>query len=280
MSLDRTNSDRAGDSLPGRWPSLTRFSRAIVMVLASFAVLGGAGWTGLQQMVRYVPRELATPPVVMTDEQRAIALAELQQELILFQQPAKDTVASTDAVSTRQPAPDADVDAWSIDLQQDQIDAWLLHHLPSERSRVVPGDVSNPRLVLEPGIATLACDFASNRFESTVSLQLEPFLVENPNQLGLLVRRARAGWLPIPLSKIVWRIVYLTRRAGLDVTCRQEEDRVVVTLTIPPATRGDNSRSGFDIMIDSVELYEHGIRLGGVRLSNTIRPNTTSASCW
>lgn len=195
-----------------------------------------------------VPRDLARPG--LTAEQHRQARAALDSQLETVVMPYSPTQAAASQ-------------SWTCLLTEQQIQAWLEDHLPTQPSFAVPGALSQPQVSFRETDATFACTFQSSTLHSVVSIDLEPFVVSEPNRLGIRVQRARAGWLPVPLSKVIWRISCVARDAGLQLQCHDEGGHASGVLTLPTVEAGQSFH------IQECTITPQGLALKGTTESAT-----------
>ena len=232
-----------------------RFWAGVLLVL-----LVGVGFlcAGLSIALWSTPASISHVPQLTSDEQQ-VAIAAINQQL-------KAIDATTDAPET----PSPQEHAWQMTLTQPQMQAWIQQNLPSQPSYAIPGSMANPRIYLRDGHATLACEYNSKSIRSVVSLEMEPFAVAELNQLGIYLRNARAGWVPVPLRKVLWRIMLLANDAGLRMQTSDDSEVVTARIFFPV------SHQGKLIEIQKCNVTKDGLVLAGVVRSAPIGQDPSS----
>lgn len=226
---------------PSRWSR--RVLAGVSLVLVAGVVLGLGG---ILVALLSTPAELSHVPQLTSDEQQ-VAIDGINQQLQAFD--SKNNASETNSGQGH---------AWNMILTQPQMQAWLQQNLPNEPSRAVPGLVANPRVYLREGHATLACEYNSKSVRSVVSLDLEPFAVPEVNQLGIHLRGARAGWVPVPLRKVLWRILLVANEMGLRIQVSDDSEIATARIFFPATQEGNL------IEVQSCNVTKDGLVLAGV----------------
>ena len=90
-----------------------------------------------------------------------------------------------------------------------------------------------------PNRLQIAFQYESDQLSTIVSLSLEIGLADEPNTVAIRVRKAQAGWIPIPLKDFLDHISEAARRADILLRWAQQDGDPVALITIPtPARRG------------------------------------------
>lgn len=124
------------------------------------------------------------------------------------------------------------VGTWQAVFTTEQINGWLAIHLNANFPGLLPPSIRDPRIVIDQGQAKLACRFDSRNISTVLSLFIEPYLTEQPNQLAIHISEARAG--PLPLKSVLSRISRRAQRAKLKLRWA-ENNGVLVALVNSPA---------------------------------------------
>jgi hypothetical protein len=129
---------------------------------------------------------------------------------------------------------------WQQTFTAEQINGWLaagrfesVDGASAEARAWIPDSVIDPRVAIAPDGVTLACRFDTPMAgEVVLSLQVEPFLTEQ-NEIGLRIRKARAGAIPAPLDVVLKRISEALRQANCPARASQIDGDPVVLMTLP-----------------------------------------------
>lgn len=226
-------------SLP-RTPTRSRLKRWS-LVLTSLLITACLAAVALWFVVTRSPYSMSETPV-LEPRRIAEAVAGLESELARITPDHEDT--------ERQ---------WAIEVTREQMHAWLIANLPQQPSIELPGAVQQPRVVLADGQVSLICNFSSNQISSPISLEMQPLVTREPNMVGVRIHRVRAGWLPVPLSKVLWRIIVLVRKSGIRARWDDSGDSATVHVRVNPA----ETTSQYDIFVEQVDVQDDCLRLAG-----------------
>ncbi len=170
---------------------------------------------------------------------------------------------------------------WQQTFTAEQINAWLAvtRFEPaggsSDARGWIPDAVIDPRVAIEPDGITLACRFdAGIAGQIVVSLQVEAFLTES-NEIGLRIRKARAGAIPAPLDLVLIsgdmtdagrsadlvldRISEALARAGCPASLSQIDGDPVVLISLPSVGK----RGELTIHLDTLRMSAGKLEVAG-----------------
>ncbi len=147
---------------------------------------------------------------------------------------------------------------WEALFTDEQINGWLAVDLVKNHPGLLPKEASDPRVVITPDGAKLACRWDNGQFETVFSLDGDIYLAE-PNVVALRIRGARAGALPLPLDSILEAIRKAAADADLPLSETQTDGDPVVMITIPPPAGAERA----SISVENLELREGAIYLAG-----------------
>jgi hypothetical protein len=153
------------------------------------------------------------------------------------------------------------VGSWRAAFTEAQINAWLVHQLPREFSRVLPKGVTDPRVVIEDGKVLAAARYASSRIDTVVSFELSIQLTAEPNVLAVEIRNLRAGALALPLNHFANQISRRAARDSLEVRWDAEVEGAPVGLITVPSNHPKYARA--PVIVESVELADGKLWLAG-----------------
>lgn len=147
---------------------------------------------------------------------------------------------------------------WQALFTEEQINGWLAVDLPENHPDAVPPSLRDPRVAITPEGISMGCRFRYGRFESVVSLELEPYLPE-PNVLAVRVAGVRAGAVPVPLGNILEKITRAAARLDFPVRWKQAEGDPVAEITIPSPPKEHDTL----VRIETLRLGDGEIYLAG-----------------
>jgi hypothetical protein len=147
---------------------------------------------------------------------------------------------------------------WQALFTADQINGWLAVDLVQNHPKLLPPELHDPRVAIEPHRLRIGCLY-DGEVSTVASIEAEVTLQE-PNVIAVRIRRARAGAVPLPLDKFMPRVVRAVQSAGFPVELRQiEADPVLIIRVTPPA----DSRSHLTPVLESLELRDNEIYVAG-----------------
>jgi hypothetical protein len=148
---------------------------------------------------------------------------------------------------------------WQSECTAEEINGWLATELPRSEPPVLPPELHDPRVAIDPDGITLAARAEGGGLAGVVSLKLDVYL-ESPQVLALRIRKARAGAVPWPLGEITRSITQAAEHADLPLRWRQADGDPVALITIP-ALRIEHRVMA--VRLDSVRLEKGRIVLTG-----------------
>jgi cell division protein FtsB len=149
---------------------------------------------------------------------------------------------------------------WQAKFTDEQINGWLAADLVEKFPKLLPKEVLDPRVDLEPERVRVACRYEAPTVTSVVSLDVEVYLTQEPNVVAVRIYRARAGVLPLPLKHFLDRITQIAAQSGLHLRWAQEDGDPVALFTIP-AEHEDYATQG--IYLERLELKDGEVLLAG-----------------
>lgn len=147
--------------------------------------------------------------------------------------------------------------SWEAVFTESQINGWLAVDLPEKHKELLPPDVHDPRVVIQPDRAKVAWRWDRDRFTTVVSLDLEIFL-SKPDELAIRIRRIRAGAVPLPTAQLLDLIGKRAEEAKLHIRWVQEDGDPVALVPIPPVEDGRLLRRIKAIRLEEGQVYLAG----------------------
>ena len=207
---------------------------AIVVVLL---LLGGAAYWATQQEPEFYEKAMEMDPVTQKE-----AGDELERKVLDLRNSLRHE------------------ERWESVFTENQINGWLAEFLPKKFPNTLPATIEDPRVSLTMGEARVACRYKGERFSSVVWLGAEIHLTEERNEVAIRILKARAGSLPIPLSKFLDQITEGARKAGVPLRWSQMHGDPVAILRLRVWQKGNMKRR---LQIDTVEVRDGQVYLSG-----------------
>ncbi|NLF71571.1 MAG: hypothetical protein GX575_21265 [Candidatus Anammoximicrobium sp.] len=149
---------------------------------------------------------------------------------------------------------------WQAEFTDEQINAWLATILPRNHPRSLPAEIHDPRIKIADQEVQIAWRYQSGRFQTVMSFSSRVYLTDKPNQLALRLHGVRAGWVPLPLDRLLQRVSEAARQNGVDLLWSQEDGDPVAVIQVP--TRLERY-PGREIHLETLELQPGRLRLAG-----------------
>jgi hypothetical protein len=150
---------------------------------------------------------------------------------------------------------------WEALFTAEQINGWLAVDMVRNHPRTLPPGLHDPRVTIDSGRITIACQFERRGISSVLSLTVEPY-VPAPNVLALRIVKARAGLLPAPLGQVLDRVAQAARDMHLQLQWRTDGGDPVAMLSFPS---GSGKRS---VRIETLRLGAGEIYVAGTTLAS------------
>lgn len=146
--------------------------------------------------------------------------------------------------------------AWRTRITEQQINSWLAVDAVENHPNLLPPDMRDLRIHIKPQGATIACRYNTGGTWTVLSMEVDLYLLE-PDVLALRVSRARAGMLPLPLSRIVQSIEQTASQSDWRLRWLQDEGDPVAVIPLPK-NEGDH-----ELSIETLELRDGEIIAAG-----------------
>ena len=150
--------------------------------------------------------------------------------------------------------------SWQAVFTAEQINGWLAIDLVENHPDVLPAELKDPRVAIEPGTATVACRYSGSTFSSVLSLDVDLSLAEN-NAVAVRLRRVRAGAMPLPVSQVLETFQAAAKESQWPIEWRQIDGDPVALISIPSVVTQKGRK--VSLQLDSLELRDGEIYFAG-----------------
>jgi hypothetical protein len=150
---------------------------------------------------------------------------------------------------------------WRAVFTDEQINGWLAVDMPQKFAGALPPQLKDPRVAIEPDVAYAAARYESPQMTAVISLAVEVRLTDEPNELAIRVRQARAGLLPVPLSDWLDQVSAAAAESGIPLRWIEEEGDPVAIVSIPLE---DTENPGHILRLRQIELRAGELIVVGV----------------
>lgn len=203
-------------SQPAQSRRLRRFFLAVSLLFAVVAVLGG--------LIIPAPafhRERLPPGGPLAGRPAAVAAAAAEQD-------ARRLVTAVSGLH----ADIMRVGPWEALFTERQINAWLAVDLPRNHPELLAGGATGPRVEFLPGRVRAAVRLGRKPLAASIWIEAEVKLRE-VNQLGISLRAAGLGRLPLPRGPLLQELARRLDRIGLVTEIRRLDDQPLLLVYIP-----------------------------------------------
>lgn len=149
--------------------------------------------------------------------------------------------------------------SWELVLTAEQVNGWLATDLEQKFPGLFPSEVRQPRVAFQDGATHIACRLETPKVKTILSMALEPYLTEVPNELAIRVAHVRAGRVPIPLSGLLDKVAAAAMKAQFPLRWSQAAGDPVAIVRVP--TEREELRPG--IVIESVRVEDGKLYVSG-----------------
>lgn len=148
---------------------------------------------------------------------------------------------------------------WELCFSDQQVNGWLATDFVEKFPNLLPGEVKDPRISFQDNGAHIACRVDSGTASAVVSMKLEAYLTDQPNEIAVRVAHVRAGILPVPLAKVLDRVSAAARRSGIDLRWAQQDGDPIAVVALP--TERPDVRN--DVIVETLQIGAGMLRVGG-----------------
>lgn len=122
---------------------------------------------------------------------------------------------------------------WEIRFTQDEINGWLADDLPRKFPRLLPEGLSDPRVAIDGNALRLAVRYRRGSVDTVLSLSGDAYLTDQPNEVAVRIGQARAGFVPVPLGRLLDDIRARAVLAGVPLRWTEADGAPVALLRVP-----------------------------------------------
>jgi hypothetical protein len=160
---------------------------------------------------------------------------------------------------------------WQAVFTEEQINGWLAVDLARNYPELLPTGVKDPRVMLRPDGATVACRYHDGALQTVLSLEVELYMNE-PNVVSVRLHHAKAGAIPVPLVQILDGISKAATDANFLLRWLQTEGDPVAIVTFPKPRDEEDTV----YQLETVEIREGAVYVAG----RTTRGNSEGSPTW
>lgn len=158
--------------------------------------------------------------------------------------------------------------AWRATFTESQINGWLSSDMPEKFPRLLPPEISNPRVSVAEGEIQVAFRWTSSRLNGVVVIKGDIFSTAE-NEIGVQIKSMKSGVIPLPLANWADDITQSLQESGIAISWTELDGDPVAVIPVPEL---ELQRTGRDISISSIESKDGEVVISG----NSISPEEDS----
>jgi len=156
---------------------------------------------------------------------------------------------------------------WQQTFTAEQINGWLAVGMfekheedGAERfAAAIPPFIKDPRVAITPEGLSLACRYQGGSWGDTVlSLTVDAYATEE-NEIGLRIRRLRAGAVPVPVGTVLKELSPAWRQMPWRTRLSEQQGEPVVLISIPP----QGKRGELLVRVEAIRFGDGKIEVAG-----------------
>ncbi len=151
---------------------------------------------------------------------------------------------------------------WRVEFTEEQINAWLANELLARLPYALPPNVFDPRVAIEPDLAKVAAKYSCGNLAAVLSLEVDPFVASEKNDLAIRICAAKIGSVPGLADRARQSIHYASLRSRIHIQWMQDEGEWVGKFKF------DGKVFDLDpnVQLREIELSDGRVCLSGVTL--------------
>jgi len=223
-------------------PTLARPFRLVAFAVGGLLLLAIVGGVVLYRAAGYVPQ--------------------FYQQAILVDQAARRE--GSDRMLPRSTALASDLKRggrWAAWFTAEEINGWLAVDLVENHPGSLPPGLEAPRVAIGPGRVMLGCRYRLGPIQSVLWLEVEPYLTGR-NAVAFRIHQIHAGWLPVPMRRVLANIDEAVRQADLRIEWSQSHGDPVALISLPPHREAGNRFTLDALRLTEGKLYAAGTSKG------------------
>lgn len=155
---------------------------------------------------------------------------------------------------------------WSLEVTDDEINAWLVDHLPRKYPRQNPDSIVDPRVKIADGEIKFAFRAKSTSFPVVVCVHVEPFVTSDGNNIGLCITKSYVGLLPLGKKRVVEQLSSAAAKIKIPIAWSQDKNGPVAMLSPQIKLAKEVERK---IEITSIKISGASLMLSGTASDST-----------
>ncbi|MBM99988.1 MAG: hypothetical protein CMJ77_12750 [Planctomycetaceae bacterium] len=217
-----------------------RFFRRMLLCLVVLAIMVGLAFYSVFRASQSVP-EFYTAALELERDVASKAGDELEQQVEELHQELEQG------------------SRWEIVVTAKQINGWLAADLDQRFPGLLPPEVKQPRVAFQDGETRVACRLETPNVTTVLSMALEPYLTETPNELAVRIDHVRAGRVPVPLKELLNQVSEVAMEVEVPLHWAQEDGDPVAIVQIPQS----HEQLSTGVIIDTIRIDDGQLYIAG-----------------
>jgi hypothetical protein len=147
---------------------------------------------------------------------------------------------------------------WHTIFSDEEVNGWLATMLENEYAELLPPGVSDPRVAFADGVCKLGYRYDGQQFRTVVSVEGEAFMA-SADVAAIRFRRAWAGVLPLPMSRVVKEVSAAAKKLDIPVRWTEQDNDPVLLTPVAGALSTDEELR----QLERLEVHEGELLLAG-----------------
>lgn len=122
---------------------------------------------------------------------------------------------------------------WQFVIRSEELNQWLLNDLPQKFPKALPAEVREPVVAIDTQAVRIGFRYQDHRLDTVLWLECEPFLTRDPREIALLIKRVRAGSLPLAPTQVIDQLTRAARQQQTPLRWEQSAGSPVAVVRLP-----------------------------------------------
>jgi hypothetical protein len=162
-------------------------------------------------------------------------------------------------------------DRWETVFTDEEVNGWLAVVLEEKYTKLLPPEVTDPRVAFTPGGCKIGYRYQGRRIEGVVSVEGDAYM-DADDVPAVRLRAAWFGGLPLPMSRVVEEITDAAAKLKIPIRWSEKDGDPVLLASVTDALSTEEERR----QLERLELRDGELLLAG-RAEPLPQPTTTAA---
>ncbi len=150
--------------------------------------------------------------------------------------------------------------SWEASFCEDEINIWLINHLPMKFKQLETAGASDPRISIQQDYLLAAARYTNARLDTVISCELHVELTEEPNLLAVHIHKLKAGAVSLPISQFIDSVSTEAAKGGIKIRWDRTESGPTALVQVP----SEHAEYAYNpVIIESIQMIDGAIVLAG-----------------